>query len=123
MRSEFLQLLLALTLLLQIGCQEAQPEVQSLMHQVLGALQILNRTERDSALAAACRECAAAGDIESVLLGLPKISDTKQRDVVAEECFHAFVTTERKTDPEKICGLITDPAIRSRLMTSLSDTK
>jgi hypothetical protein len=54
---------------------------------------------------------------------LPKISDTKQRDVVAEECFHAFVTTERKTDPEKICGLITDPAIRSRLMTSLSDTK
>ena len=93
------------------------------MHQVLGALQIPNRTERDSALAAACRECAAAGDIESVLLGLPKISDAKQRDVVAEECFHAFVTTERKTDPEKICGLITDPAIRSRLMTSLSDTK
>ncbi len=123
MRSEFRQLLLALTLLLQIGCQKAEPEVQSQMHQVLGALQIPNKTERDSALAAACRECATAGDIESVLLGLPKISDTKQRDIVAEECFQAFVTSDRKADAEKICGLITDPAVRSRLMASANDGK
>ena len=123
MRSEFLQLLMALTSLLSIGCQKAEPEVQSLMHQILGALQIPNKSERDSALAAACRECATAGDIESVLLGLPKISDTKQRDIVAEECFKAFVTSERKTGAEKICGLMTDPAIRSRLMTSLNDAR
>jgi hypothetical protein len=123
MRSEFRQLLLALTLLLPIGCQKAEPEVQSQMHQVLGALQIPNKTERDSALAAACRECATAGDIESVLLGLPKISDTKQRDIIAEECFQAFVTSDRKADAEKICGLITDPAVRSRLMTLLNDAK
>lgn len=123
MRSEFLQLLLALTSLLSIGCQKAEPEVQSLMHQVLGALQIPNKSERDSALVAACRECATAGDIESVLLGLPKISDTKQRDVVAEECFRAFITSERKTGAEKICELITDPTVQSRLMTSLNDAK
>jgi len=123
MRSEFLQLLLALTSLLSIGCQKAEPEVQSQMHQVLGALQIPNKMERDSALAAACRECATAGDIESVLLGLPEISDAKQRDVVAEECYAAFVTSDRKTGTEKICDLITDPAIRSRLMTSLGDGK
>jgi hypothetical protein len=123
MRSEFLQLLLALTFLLSIGCQKAEPEVQSLMHQVLGALQIPNKTERDSALAAACRECATAGDIESVLLGLPKISDTEQRDVAAEECFNAFVTADRKTGAEKICELITDPAVRSRLMTSGNEGK
>ncbi len=96
MRSEFRKLFLALTLLLSIGCQKAEPEVQSQMHQVLGALQIPNKSERDSALAAACRECATAGDIESVLLGLPKISDAKQRDIVAEECFHAFVTLTAK---------------------------
>ncbi len=123
MRSEFRQLLLALTLLLQIGCQKAEPEVQSLMHQVLGALQIPSKTERDSALAAACRECANAGDIESVLLGLPKISDAKQRDIVAEECFQAFLTTDRKTGAEKICELITDPAVRSRLMTLVNAAK
>jgi hypothetical protein len=123
MRSEFRQLLLALMLLLLIGCQKAEPEVQSLMHQVLGALQIPNKSERDSALAAACRECATAGDIESVLLGLPKISDMKQRDVVAEECFQAFVTSEDKTSAEKICELITDPTVRSRLMTLLNDAK
>ena len=123
MRSEFRQLLLALTLLLPIGCQKVEPEIQSQMHQVLGALQIPNKTERDSALAAACRECATAGDIESVLLGLPKVSDTKQRDVVAEECFRALITSERKTGAEKICDLITDPAIRSRLKNSLDDKK
>ncbi len=123
MRSEFLQLILALTFLLSIGCQKAEPEIQSQMHQVLGALQIPNKTERDSAMAAACRECATAGDIESVLLGLPKISDAKQRDVVAEECFRAFITSERKTGAEKICELITDPAVRSRLMTLLNDAK
>jgi hypothetical protein len=123
MQSEFRQILLALTFLLPIGCQRAEPEVQSMMHQILGALQIPNETERDSALAAACRECANAGDIESMLLGLPRISDVKQRDVVAEECFQAFVTSERKTSAEKICDVITDPAIRSRLMTLLNDAK
>lgn len=123
MRSEFRQLILALTFLLSIGCQKAEPEIQSQMHQVLGALQIPNKTERDSALEAACRGCAAAGDIESVLLGLPKISDAKQRDIVAEECFNAFVTADRKTGAEKICELITDPAVRSRLMTSANDGK
>jgi hypothetical protein len=123
MRTEFRRLLLALAFLLSIGCQKTEPEVQSQMHQVLGALQIPNKTQRDSALAAACRECATAGDIESVLLGLPKISDTKQRDIVAEEYFQAFVTSDRKTGTEKICELITDPAFRSRLMTSGNDGK
>lgn len=123
MRSEFRQLLLVLTFLLPIGCQRAEPEIQSQMHQVLGALQIPNKTERDSALAAACRECAKAGDIESVLLGLPKLSDLKQRDIVAEECFQALVTTNRKAGAEKICGLITDPSVRSRLMTLSNDAK
>ncbi len=123
MRSEFRRLLLALTFLLSIGCQKAEPEIQSQMHQVLGALQIPNKTERDSALAAACRECATAGDIESVLLGLPKISDTKRRDIVAEECFNALVTADRKTGGERICELITDPAVRSRLMASSDDGK
>ena len=115
MRSEFRQLLLALTLLLPIGCQKAEPEVQSQMHQVLGALQIPNKTERDSALAAACRECATAGDIESVLLGLPKISDTKQRDAVAEECFEILAKANNKVAAGRITELITDPTIRTRL--------
>ncbi|MBL8818456.1 MAG: hypothetical protein JNL58_20685 [Planctomyces sp.] len=123
MRSDFRRLLLALTFLLSIGCQKAEPEIQSQMHQVLGALQVPNQTERDSALAAACRECATAGDIESVLLGLQKISDAKQRDVVAEECFQAFVTTDRKTAAERIFDLVTDPAVRSRLMASANDGK
>ena len=123
MRPEFRQLLLALTFLLPIGCQRTEPEVQSMMHQVLGALQIPNKSERDSALVAACRESATAGDIESVLLGLPTISDAKQRDIVAEECFKAFVTSERRTGAEKICDLITDPSVRSRLNTLLNDVK
>ena len=120
MRSEFRQLLLALTLLPQIGCQKAEPEVQSLMHQVLGALQIPNKSERDSALAAACRECATAGDIESVLLGLPKISDTKQRDEVAEKCFEMLAATNKMEAAGRIVELITDPAKRTRLSAVLT---
>jgi hypothetical protein len=120
MRTEFRQLLLALTFLLSIGCQKTEPEVQSQMHQVLGALQIPNKTERDSALAAACRKSATAGDIESVLLGLPKISDTKQRDVVAEECFEILAKADNKLAAARIAELITDPTKRTQLSAVLT---
>jgi hypothetical protein len=120
MRSEFRQLLLALMLLLLIGCQKAEPEIQSQMHQVLGALQIPNKPERDSALAAACYECTVAGDIESVLLGLPKISDVKQRDIVAEKCFEMLAATRNKEAAGRIIELIADPTRRTRLSAILT---
>lgn len=120
MRSRFLLILLALNLYLPIGCQNGEPEVQSKMHQVLSALQIPDKTDRDSALAAACRECAAAGDIESILLGLPKVSDTQQRDDIAEECFRSFAASGRKDDAKKLIELIGDSAKRSNLSMSLT---
>ena len=95
-------------------------EAQCLMHQVLGALQIANKTERDSALAAACRECATAGDVESIWLGLPSITDKKRRDDVAEECVQMLAAANKQEVARKIVELITDPTTRAQLAAVLN---
>src|SRR5579863_2277261 len=64
----------------------ADPGPPNMMHQILGALQIRDGKERDTALATACRESADQGSAPAVLMGIPKIEDVTLRDQVAEEC-------------------------------------
>ncbi len=115
MRSLFRLVLLVAVLVVSGGCKRSEPVAPSLMHQVLGALQIPNDAERDSALAAACRECAALGDEESVLLGIPRIEDGKLRDDVAEECVAMLLSADKKEAAQKVVEVITDPAKRDAL--------
>src|SRR5579863_5709304 len=75
-----------LVLLICGGCQPADPGPPNMMHQILGALQIRDGKERDTALATACRESADQGSAPAVLMGIPKIEDVTLRDQVAEEC-------------------------------------
>lgn len=101
------------------GCQRSEPISQSLMHQVLGALQIPDRTERDSALATACRECAAAADAESVFLGIPRIEEQKLRDEVVKDCVATFVAASRMEVARRLVDLITDRTLRDSVRSTL----
>lgn len=102
------------------GCQRSEPVAPSMMHQVLGALQIPDEAERDSELASACLQCAIVGDGESVLLGIPSIQDEKLRNNVAGECVAMLVSADRKEAAMKVVTLITDPAKRDELSETLT---
>ena len=102
------------------GCQRSEPEAPSMMHQVLGALQIPDKLERDSELASACLQCAIVGDAESVLLGIPRIEDETLRDDVAEDCVPMLVSAAKKEAAKKVVELITDPAKRDELAGTLT---
>jgi len=119
MRHSFMLVPLALVSFVAVGCQRSEPVAQSMMHQVLGALQIPSRTERDPALATACRECAIAGDAESVLLGIPRIEDQTLRDEVLQDCVAMFVAANKTEVARKLVELITDPATRDAALRTL----
>jgi hypothetical protein len=58
----------------------------NMMHHVLGALQMQDARERDTALASACREAAEQGSGPVVMMGVPRVHDATLREQVAEEC-------------------------------------
>ncbi len=93
------------SLFLLVGCGRTEPEPVSMMHQVLGALQIPDKRDRNAALATACRDCAAAGDLESVLLGVPRITEKKLHDEVVHDCVQKFIQAGRDGDAKKISEL------------------
>lgn len=119
MRHLFMLISLFLVSFAAFGCQRTDPAPQSQMHQVLGALQIPGRAERDAALAAACRECAAIADAQSVLLGIPRIEDKKLRDEVVKDCVATFVAADNSDVARELAELITDPALRVEVLSSL----
>lgn len=119
MRHLFMLVPPALICVVAVGCQRSDPVAQSMMHQVLGALQIPDRTERDSALATACRECAAGADAESVLLGIPRIEDQKLRDEVVKDCVATFVAANRTEVARKLVEVITDRTLRDAVLSTL----
>ena len=102
------------------GCQRNEPVAPSMMHLVLGALQIPDKVERESELASACLQCAIVGDAESVLLGIPRIEDENLRDDVAKECVQMLVSSDKKEAARKVVELITDPAKRDELSGTLT---
>lgn len=102
------------------GCQRNEPVAPSMMHQVLGALQIPDEAERNTELASACLQCAIVGDAESVLLGIPRIEDEKRRDEVAEECVTMLVSSGKKETAMKVIQLISDPGKRNSLTGTLT---
>ena len=102
------------------GCQRSEPVAPSMMHQVLGALQIPDEDERDSELASACLQSAIVGDAESVLLGIPRIEDEKLRDDLAQQCVAMLVSADKKDAAKKVAELITDPAKRDGLSGTLT---
>lgn len=120
MRHLFMLVPMVLVSVVAVGCQRSEPVSQSMMHQVLGALQIPGRTERDFALATACRECAAVVDAESVLLGIPRIEDQKLRDEVVKDCVATFVAANRTEVARKLVELITDRTLRDAVLSTLA---
>lgn len=98
-----------LVVVVSCGCQRGKVDSPSMMHQVLGALQVRGDKERDAALAAACRECADQGDGQSVLLGIPHIRDKKLRNGVAEECVSKLQSARKAEAAQDVAELITDP--------------
>ena len=102
------------------GCQRNESAVASMMHQVLGALQIPDEDERNSELASVCLQCAIVGDTESILLGIPRIEDETRRDEVGEECVTMLVSSGKKETAMKVIQLISDPSKRNRLTATLT---
>ena|SRR5579862_2006729 len=113
---------LALFLLLAIsaGCQKPDPGPPNTMRNILGALQINDPQERDSALATACRESADQGVAPSVLMGLPRIEDVSLRDEVAEYCAGSLDDAGQADAAEEVAKLISDESKRKALLAKLS---
>ncbi len=102
-----------------IGCQKADPGPPNMMREVVGALQIRDAKERDTALATACRESADEGSAPAVLMGLPHIEDVNLRDDVAEECAGTLEEAGHNEAAVDVAKLISSEARRTKVLASL----
>jgi hypothetical protein len=102
------------------GCHKPDPAPPNTMRNILGALRISDPTERDSALATACRESADQGVAPSVLMGLPRIENVELRDEVAEYCASSLDDAGQGDAAEEVAKLISDESKRKALLAKLS---
>ncbi len=109
-----------LVLLIFSGCQQADPGPPNMMHEILGALQIRDGKERDTALATACRESADQGVAPAVLMGIPHIEDWSLRDQVAEECAGALDETGQTDAAVDVAKLISSEPRRDQVLAKLT---
>jgi len=111
---------LFLLLLSAGGCQQAKESgPPNMMPHILGALQIRDATERDAALATACREAADQGSGPAVLMGIQRIEDGSLRDEVAQECAVALGDLGQIKAAVEIARLISDQPKRDELLAKL----
>lgn len=115
MRTEWQIIFLTQTVIMSCGCEKMESVVPSIMHQIPGSLQIQDKGQRDTALSDACRESARAGDVESILLGIPKLSSDKQRNELAHESVEVLAAVGRIEAATRTAALVTDPALRATL--------
>jgi hypothetical protein len=102
------------------GCGSAADSgPPNMMNQVLGALQIPDAKERDTALAEVCRDSASQGSAPTVLMALPKIEDVALRDLVAEECAGILGGSGHADAAAEIANLITNEARRDEVLARL----
>jgi hypothetical protein len=102
------------------GCREANdPGPPNMMPNILGALQIRDASQRDAALAAACREAAGQGSGPAVLMGIPRIEDGGLRDEAAQECAATLGDLGQTEAAVEVAGLISDQPKRDELLARL----
>jgi|SRR5579872_5308996 len=110
-----------LVLLVSCGCRKADPGPPNTMRQVLGALQIRDARERDTALAAACRESADQLSAPAVLMGIPRIEDSSLRDEVAEDCAVILGDAGQTEAAIEVAKLISSESKRDDLLARLTE--
>jgi len=110
---------LIVALVLSSGCQPADPGPPNMMPEILGALQIRDVKERDTALATACRESADQGSAPAVLMGIPRIEDLGLRDEVAEECAVTLDDGGQTEAAASVAKLISSESKRAALLARL----
>jgi len=109
-----------LVLLSAGGCGHAtESGPPNMMPNILGALQIGDARERDSALGTACREAADQGSGPAVLMGVPRIEDSRLRDEVAEECATKLTDMGQTEAAIEVARLISDQSKREQLLARL----
>lgn len=102
------------------GCQKVDPGPPNMMPEILGALQIRDATERDAALAKACRESADQGSAPAVLMGIPRIEDTSLRDEVAADCAASLGDSGQAEAAVEVAKLISVESKREELLARLT---
>ena len=111
----------SLLLFLAGGCgpspESGPPNV---MHHVLGALQMQDARERDTALASACREAAEQGSGPVVMMGVPRIDDAALREQVAEECALALGEAGETEAAADIAKLIASEKKRDEVLAKVN---
>jgi hypothetical protein len=102
------------------GCREASDAgPPNMLPSILGALQIRDASERDAALAAACREAAEQGSGPSVLMGIPRIEESGLHDAVAQECATTLGDLGQTDAAVEVARLISDQPKRDELLARL----
>jgi len=91
-----------------------------MMGQVLGALQIPDAKQRDTALAEVCRDSANLGSAPTILMALPKIEDVSLRDQVAEECATILENAGHSDAATEVANLISDETKRNEALAKLN---
>lgn len=91
-----------------------------MLRKVLGALQIRDGRERDTALATACRESADQGSAPAVLMGIPHVEDSSLRDEVAEECAVSLEDGGQTEAAIDVAKLISSEPRRDQLLARLT---
>ncbi|MBS0262909.1 MAG: hypothetical protein JSS02_13225 [Planctomycetes bacterium] len=105
--------LLALLLVLLAGCERPEAGPPNMMPEILGALQITDSQERDTALAQACRHAAEQGSAPAVMMGLPRIDNVTLRDTVAADCAEVLNEAGQSAAAEDVARLISDETKRN----------
>jgi hypothetical protein len=112
---------LSALLFLAGGCKPPpEPEAPNVLHHVVGALQMQDAKQRDTALADACREAAAQGAGPVVMMGVPRIDDGSLRDQVAEDCALALGEAGETDAAAEAARLISNEQKRNEVLAKLN---
>jgi hypothetical protein len=90
------------------------------MSRVDAALQISHPTQKDEALASACRGAAKAGAGEAVLKGVKGIGHPTKRDEVAEDCAYRLRDAGQGAAANEVAKLIGHPTKRDEVLKRLA---
>lgn len=120
MRIASLIVLVCAGLMVFQGCDKKPANNSEAMARVNAAVQIGNPSDRDDALASACRGAAKIGALDAVLRGLPKIGNPSTRDEVASDCASALRDCGQRQGATEVAKSIGNPSQRDSVLKNLA---
>lgn len=120
MRVAYVVVLVCAGLIVLQGCDKKPANNAEALARVNAAVQIGNPSERDDALASACRGAAKIGALDAVLRGLPNIGNPSLRDEVASDCASALRDCGQRQGATEVAKVIGNPSQRDSVLKNLA---